>query len=407
MPTASTNAAVTPTLEPVQGLASRPLCSSAYRLVWRHPGSAQAFAIERAGDCPEDRDWRAAGQVPGSARDYESVGLLGGGGRSWRHRVRPLGEAGAAGPWTEIGGAPLPDAIGGPRGARLIAASALAPRNISGSFIALADGTLLYGWTASANLDDNAPSWIQAIARRPDGSWEERGTLFPSERAWTCVSRPSFARLSDGGILATYSIGRAIVAGAHDGATSHFSHRYVARISRDETRTWSDPRIISDDRFPFEMGNSNGTRTMVLANGRVLTNVHCCKPSALADHDPFQGKDAFNEVMGTYLLISDDDARTWRRVPADPDSFFFVSDDPYGRKRIGFWEIAVVEHAREQLLMYGRNASGWLFETRSRDAGATWSPLARTSIPYPHRAAESDLHPRDGDDRTSALAIRT
>lgn len=369
-----------------QGLTAQARCASAAVLHWHASVDPLAWEIERRATTGTDTAWHRVGCIPGRCRRYESTGMLGGGGRSWEHRVRALqrrDDPAAAGPWQEVAAVVLPDSPGGPRGTLLVSPTPQAPRNISGSFVSLRDGSLLYAYTASANAEDNAPSWIEAMALTPEGRWETRGTLFDRSPAWSCVSRPSFARLRDGAILATYSVGRAIVDRPHDAATSHFLHRTVARHSRDDGRSWSEARIISDDRFAYEMGNSNGTRTLVLASGRIITNVHCCKPPVLAAYDPFQGTNVFNEVMGTYLLLSDDHGRSWRRVPEDQDQFFFTADDPYGRKRIGFWEIAMVEDAPDQLLMYGRNASGFLYETRSTDGGQTWSPLARTDIPYP------------------------
>jgi hypothetical protein len=377
-------------------LTSTALCPSAAVLVWDFAGIApEAFEIERCAESGDDRQWRRIGRVPGGSRRYESVGMLGGDGRAWRHRLRPVTGA-AVGAWTESPPVRLPDSPGGPRGTCLVAPSASAPRNISGSFVKLANGELLYAWTASANLEDNAPSWLPAIALTPEGRWEDRGVLFPMHGEWTCVSRPSLLRMRDGGILATYSVGRAKVKGAHDGASSHFLHRTVARISRDEARTWSEERVISDGIYDYEMGNSNGMRNLELSNGRLLTNVHVCKPPVLAAHDPYGGKDIFNEVMGTYLLLSDDRGGSWQRVPARADEFFFTADDPYGRKRIGFWEIAAVEHAPGQLLMHARNASGWLYETRSTDYGSTWSEPRRSDIAYPIAPPNLTLIPGTG-----------
>jgi hypothetical protein len=361
---------------------AQPLCASGCALAWRCDASPDAFEIERRAEFGADRAWRRIGRVPGPARRYESVGMLGAPGRSWSHRVRAH-SGDAAGAWREIAPVALPASPGGPRGRLIVSPTAAAPRNISGSFFDQPDGSLIFGYTASANLEDNAPSWIERIALRPDGGWEPRGTLFARHDRWSCISRPSFTRLPDRGLLATYSIGRATVERPNDGAHAHFLHRAVARISHDHGRTWTPEQVIGDDRYDYEMGNSNGTRTMVLSNGRVLTNVHVCKPGPLSHADPFQGRDIFNEVMGTYLLLSDDGARTWRRVPERVDEFFFTADDPYGRRRIGFWEIAVVEHDPGQLLMYARTASGWLYETRSNDYGSTWTTPRRSDIAYP------------------------
>jgi hypothetical protein len=393
MPASSSAAALSPLT--ITGLTATALCSSGALLAWQCGDAPERFEIERRPEFGDDRQWRAVGAVPGTARRYESVGLLGAAGRSWSHRVRAV-TGSVAGAWAECAPVSLPVSPGGPRGALLVSASASAPRNISGSFVKLANGDLLFSWTASANLEDNAPSWLPAIALTPAGVWEDRDLLFPMHDEWTCVSRPSLVRMRDGGILATYSVGRAKVEGAHDGASSHFLHRTVARISRDEARTWSEERVISDGIYDYEMGNSNGMRNLLLSNGRLLTNVHVCKPSALAAYDPFGGKDIFNEVMGTYLLLSDDDGRSWQRVPARADEFFFTADDPYGRRRIGFWEIAVIEHAPGQLLMHARNASGWLYETRSTDYGSTWSTPVRSSIPYPIAPPNLTLIPGTG-----------
>jgi hypothetical protein len=221
-------------LAPVVNLSAKPLCSSAFLLTWEYNGTRhESFEIERKALFGEDQKWHRVGSVPANARRYESVGLPGGGKRAWQHRVRA--KAGEKdGPWSDLDSMMLPEPPGGPRGKLIVSSTAEALRNISGSFVKLGNGDLLYIYTASSNFEDYAKSWLPAMALTNNGNWDDRGIMFPSRNDWPIISRPSLVRMTNGQIAITYCISKPKVADANDGSPVNFILRTVFRTSSDD-----------------------------------------------------------------------------------------------------------------------------------------------------------------------------
>jgi Neuraminidase (sialidase) len=266
------------------------------------------------------------------------------------------------------------------------------PRNGEGSMVTLKNGDILMLYGAQTGTRDWALGVIREI-RSPDAgrTWSEpRTVLSDPERS---LFQPSLARLPDGTLGLTHT---SLLPGR--GAFKLF------RRSDDEGRTWSDPIRISDDARPHTTGSHD--RLYVLSSGRVITLVHCY----LKEDIRMQGG-----LHAAYAIYSDDSGRTWSRPPRDAD--LSVPDNPQDRSEWGFWEASLAETAPGKLLMLGRTATGFLWETRSEDAGETWGRLTRTDLPHPlappvlTKAPNSDvlvlLHNPDVDPKARMGGLRT
>lgn len=106
-----------------------------------------------------------------------------------------------------------------------------------------------------------------------------------------------------------------------------------------------------------------------LAGGRVLTSFIYMDPLR---SDPAGGRQHFTAVF----LYSDDQGRTWRR-----------SNEVVVTAPRGAMEPTVVETAPDQLYCLLRTKAGYLYETRSRDGGATWTEPRSSGVPAPESMA--------------------
>jgi hypothetical protein len=154
--------------------------------------------------------------------------------------------------------------------------------------------------------------------------------------------------------------------------------RRLFRYSVDEGRSWSEEIELTDGSYPYMTGAND--RLLRLSNDRIL-----CQTHAFVDKD-FQ-------ILGTDIYHSDDNGRSWRRnaspmlrVPESdesglsPEASRMTLAQPHER---GINEATLVEYEPARLLLYGRTALGWLFESRSEDYGTTWSTPVRSSVRHP------------------------
>jgi len=243
-------------------------------------------------------------------------------------------------------------------GRLIVPSSAEFPRNGESSMIALKNGEILMLYGAQTGTGDWALGVIREIRSADEGkTWSESRTLFRDpERS---LFQPSLTRMANGEIGLTH--------------TSLLPKRgafKVFRRSTDEGRSWSEPVRISDDSWPYTTGPWDKCYT--LSNGRVLALLHCMLKQDVRK----QGGQ-----HGVYVVYSDDHGNTWQRSPRT--GTLTVTENPYRDIEWGFWEPSVVEYAPGRLLMLGRTSTGFLWESRSEDFGATWSAPVRSPVPNP------------------------
>lgn len=226
-----------------------------------------------------------------------------------------------------------------------------------GSLARLADGTLLLAFDARERGGDMDRSRILAVRSTDEGAtWSSEVDLLADAHA--SILQPSLCILGDGAVGLTYS--RLL------GPTQ--AAKWFRRSS-DGGATWSEPVAVSHSESPYVTGAHD--RLYRLTSGRLVALAH----AKLEPIPPNHGK----ARLGTYVMISDDDGRTWRCTT--PDALRVNVERPGGEH--GLWECALVEHAPDALLLVGRTATGWMWQSRSTDGGLSWATPEQSDLPNP------------------------
>ena len=135
----------------------------------------------------------------------------------------------------------------------------------------------------------------------------------------------------------------------------------MVRTSADNGRTWTAPRRLPDDIL-----------------GPIKN-----KPVRLADDtvvSPSSTESA--EVPGVWRVHFErtvDAGRTWTTS----------SPSPAGGREIDAIQPSILVHPGGLLQAVGRTRSGRVFQTWSRDAGRTWSPIELTALPNPNSGIDA------------------
>jgi len=242
-----------------------------------------------------------------------------------------------------------------PRGKVIVAHTRESPRNGEGAFLPLADGQLMYVYGSFTGMSDTSRSRIAAV-RSPDGgdTWSQPEILF--QDANVSLLHPSLVRLPDGGVGL-----------AHSKLWSATKAAKVFRRSADEGRTWSDEIPVSDGSFGYMTGAHD--RFIRVGERRILNTVHAKMEISGA-----------SRKLGTFVFFSEDGGLTWRKTPQQP---LTCGSNPANLSESGYSETSIVELAGGELLMLGRTTTGWAWESRSSDAGRTWSQPVQSSLPNP------------------------
>ena len=140
------------------------------------------------------------------------------------------------------------------------------------------------------------------------------------------------------------------------------------RTSRDDGRSWSPA-----ERLPDGILGPVKNKPVALGDGTVIAGSSTETPDSPS-------------VWRVHFEISHDSARTWTLV--SPPT---VRDAP----EIDAIQPSILVHSASTLEAVGRTRSGRIFQTRSTDAGATWSPLALGELPNPNAGTDA-LTLRDG-----------
>ncbi len=147
--------------------------------------------------------------------------------------------------------------------------------------------------------------------------------------------------------------------------------RERVRFSDDEGKTWSEPVLIVAAPGYFVLNND---RVIQCSTGRLVVPVGFHRSR---DTDPDSAK-SFDARAIAMWYLSDDDGKTWH----ESKSWWALP----ARTSSGLQEPGVVELADGSLLCWARTDQGHQFEMRSTDRGETWSapvpgPLASPTSP--------------------------
>lgn len=242
------------------------------------------------------------------------------------------------------------------------------PRNSEGDFIRLKDGRWLFIYTHfTSGAGDDAKAHLASRESFDNGqTWSSEDKTVVSNEGGLNVMSVSLLRLQSGEIALFYVRKNSLQ-----------DCRPLVRISRDETKTWTEPTECITDEVGYYVLNNN--RVIQMKDGRLLLPV--------SRHGFSRGRLEDGEVM-TYF--SDDNARTWHR------SGSILKTDEQGT-RISFMEPGVVAIDEKQVLMVIRTRVGCQYFSESKDRGETWSTPKPSEIFSPEAPATLAKIPATGD----------
>src|SRR3546814_20234936 len=93
-----------------------------------------------------------------------------------------------------------------------------------------------------------------------------------------------------------------------------------------------------------------------------------------------KGNKTKGKLLGTDLYATRDQGQTWFRLNSET---VLNRENPYGLSEYGFYEASLAEYETGKLVMFGRNASGFLMASYSDDLGLTWSDPEKSGIQHP------------------------
>lgn len=175
-----------------------------------------------------------------------------------------------------------------------------------------------------------------------------------------------------------HSDGNAVIWQAPDGVVWLFyvvrygetwsSSRIMAKISKDEAKTWSDSMVLS-----FEAGSMVRGRPIVNAAGHYLLPVY---------HETGQDTESVGPDSSSYFLVFDPKAQSW--TPTNKI-----------HSRIGNIQPAVDIVDGDRLVAFCRRGGGYdgrrdgfIVKSTSMDGGLTWSEGVETKLPNPNAAVD-------------------
>ena len=241
------------------------------------------------------------------------------------------------------------------------------PRNSEGDFITLKDGRILFVYShyTGASGDDHGNAFLAGRYSSDKGkTWTQEDVKIVDQEGDMNVMSVSLLRLKNGEIALFYL--------RKNSFTDCIPYM---RISKDEAKTWSDPRPCITDKKGYFVLNNN--RVIQLRSGRILL--------AVAMHQG-PGETKFSSKGRLWSYFSDDNGRTWNASHEVPNSSGIVTQEP-----------GMVELKNGDILMFIRTNTGAQYFSRSADRGITWGEVKRSNITSPTSPASIARIPSTGD----------
>jgi len=237
-------------------------------------------------------------------------------------------------------------------------------RGMPGDIELLRDGRLLLSYVSW----DPEGTILARHSKDQGRTWGPEFVLFakPNESESANYGSPSFLRLANGDLLATYIYRLE--------ADPRYGHNYYRR-SKDDGKTWSD----QFDYTPFPGYNLvHNDKLVQLSTGRIIAPVAMELREEGGDHRGYV----------SYTFYSDD-GRSWRKSKNMVNVLPVEAQEPH-----------VVELKDGRLMMLCRTYSGYVVRSYSDDKGESWSPgehLKNLSLPPNSSALNVKRIPSTGD----------
>ena len=238
-------------------------------------------------------------------------------------------------------------------------------RGMPGDIELLGDGRLLLSYTS---YDPEGTIWGRH-SKDQGRTWGPEFVLFakPTEGEKANLAAPSFLRLGNGDLLATYMY----IAGA----TPRYAHNYYRR-SKDDGKTWSEQYNYT----PFPGYNLvHNDKPIQLSTGRIIAPLEMEFREEGGDHRGYV----------SYTFYSDDNGLSWYRSKNRINVLPVEAQEPH-----------VVELKDGRLMMLCRTYSGYVVRSYSDDQGESWSAgehLKDLSLPPNSSALNVKRIPSTGD----------
>jgi hypothetical protein len=328
-------------------LVAVPESASSFLIGWADTSDNETgFRIERR---LLKGDWRLEGVAPKNGTSFISTGCQAY--TEYEHRVIAFNEDGES-VSEPVAGTTL--ALLNQRRGRVIEASNA--RQSEGAFIKLKNGDLELYYSDMVTVSDQAEARITKKVSSDGGeTWGGPEVVFVEKGM--ALFLPSLGRMGNGNIAISYA--RRV--------PGEWNSKRVVRISKDEGQNWGDEILVSDSVHNYQTGSHD--RFYRLSNDDLIILIHS------VEGDPGRPRHLVTDVYG-----STDHGRSWKRWTKES---LDVPVNPYEQGEYGYWECAIAELGGGEILMYGRNASGWIYESRSKDSGRTWSIPEQTNIRNP------------------------
>jgi len=242
------------------------------------------------------------------------------------------------------------------------------PRNSEGDFVQLKDGSLLFVYThfTGGGGDHSAAHLAGRLSRDSGRTWTGKDTIVVPNEGKRNVMSVSLLRLRSGQIALFYLR-----------KNSTEDCRPYMRVSTDEAKTWSAPRLCID---PVGYNVLNNDRVVQLDSGRLVLPVS-------RHGGPGQKWSAAGEIS---CWLSDDRGKTWRQSRT-------VLNKRTERRRVVLQEPGVVALTDGRLMMFMRTTMGSQYLSYSSDRGGTWTPAKPSAIRSPCSPASIERIPTTGD----------
>lgn len=230
----------------------------------------------------------------------------------------------------------------------LAPATASHPRQSEGDVLVLKNGTLLAAWSDFSGGRNDHSSAVISAAKSFDGgkNWSEPFVLQENIGKQNVMS-VSFLRTRSGEILFFFL--------EKNSATDL---KVVVRRSQDETKTWSEPLIVTPGPGYHIMNNA---RVIQLKSGRILCPISFCEDISKREWN-----------LRNFIYFSDDNGKTWQR-----------SKDIVECGKRGAMEPGLIELKNGNVLQIIRTELGQIYFSMSPDDGNSWSKAVPFGIVSP------------------------